>query len=63
MMGAKYSAERWEKIAGINREIPAREDPASVTDDLIQATAGAKPSSAKTAETAPAGGRPLRRSA
>jgi len=68
-MGAKYSAEWWEKIAGLNREISARETPASVIDDLIQATAGAKPSAdakpspASKAETAPAGGRPGGRSA
>ena len=58
MMGAKYSAEWWEKIAALKREISAREDPSSVTDDLIQATAGAKsPASAKsparTSETPP----------
>src|SRR5262249_54934705 len=48
MMGAKYSAQWWEKIAALNREIAAREDPSSVTDDLVQATAGAKsPASAK----------------
>jgi hypothetical protein len=63
MMGAKYSAEWWEKTAGLKREISARENAASVIDDLIQATAGAKPSPASKAETAPAGGRPLRRSA
>jgi len=62
-MGAKYSAEWWEKIAGLNREIAAREDPSRAIDDLIQATACAKPSPASKAETAPAGGRPLRRSA
>ena len=53
MMGAKYSAEWWEKIAGLNREISAREDPSSVTDDLIQATAGARRSPARTSETPP----------
>ena len=42
-MGGKYSAEWWEKIAGINREISARRDPSSVIDDLIQATASGKP--------------------
>ena len=51
-MGAKYSAEWWEKIAALKREISAREDPSSVTDDLIQATAGAK-SAAGTSETPP----------
>src|SRR5262249_3284522 len=58
MMGAKYSAEWWEKIARLNREISARENPSSVTDDLIQATAGAKSlagakSPARTSETLP----------
>jgi hypothetical protein len=58
-MGAKYSAEWWEKIARLNREISARENPSSVTDDLIQATAGANPSPAsakspaRTSETPP----------
>ena len=47
MMGAKYSAEWWEKIAALKREISAREDPSSVTDDLIQATAGAKSPASK----------------
>jgi hypothetical protein len=47
MMGAKYSAEWWEKIAALNREIAAREDPSSVTDDLVQATAGAKSPASK----------------
>jgi hypothetical protein len=49
MMGAKYSAEWWEKIAALKREISARENPSSVTDDLIRATAGAKSASAKSA--------------
>jgi hypothetical protein len=52
MMGAKYSAKWWEKIAGLNREIPARQDPSSV-DDLIQATADTKPSPARKPETPP----------
>jgi hypothetical protein len=52
MMGAKYSAEWWEKIAALNREITAREDPTSVTDDLVQATAGAK-SPARKSEAPP----------
>jgi hypothetical protein len=38
-MSGKYSAEWWGKIAGMNCEVPARKDPASVVDDLIQATA------------------------
>jgi len=62
MMGAKYSAEWWQKTAALNREISAREDP-RVIDDLIQATACAKPSPGRKAETAPAEGRPLRQSA
>ena len=56
-MGAKYSAEWWEKIAALNREIAAREDASSVTDDLLQATAGAKStankSPARTSEAPP----------
>lgn len=38
-MSGKYSAEWWGKIAGMSCEIPPRRDPASVVDDLIQATA------------------------
>lgn len=38
-MSGKYSAQWWEKIAGMSCEVPARQDPASVVDDLIQATA------------------------
>ena len=38
VMSGKYSAEWWGKIAGMSCEIPSR-DPASVVDDLIQATA------------------------
>ena len=58
MMGAKYSAEWWEKIAALKHEISAREDPSSVTEDLMQATAGAKSpasvkSPARTSETPP----------
>jgi hypothetical protein len=53
MMGAKYSAEWWEKIAALNREISTREGPSRVTDDLVQATAGAKPSPARKSETPP----------
>jgi hypothetical protein len=58
MMGAKYSAEWWEKIAALNREIAAREDPSSVTDDLLQATAGAKSAASKS----PASKSPARKS-
>jgi hypothetical protein len=39
VMSGKYSAEWWGKIAGMSCEIPSRRDPASVVDDLIQATA------------------------
>ena len=38
VMGGKYSAEWWEKIADLNRDLPAQ-DPVSVVDYLIQATA------------------------
>ncbi len=31
-MGGKYSAEWWEKIADINREISARHNPSSVVE-------------------------------
>ena len=45
-MGGKYSAEWWEKIAGLNRDLPAQ-DPVSVVDHLIQATAHGARSPAK----------------
>ena len=51
MMAGKYSAEWWEKIADINREISARHDPSSVVDDLIQATASGRPSPMTKSET------------
>jgi hypothetical protein len=51
MMAGKYSAEWWEKIADINREISARHDPSSVVDDLIQATANGRPSPMTKSET------------
>src|SRR5260370_37842121 len=51
MMAGKYSAEWWEKIADINREISARYDPSSVVDDLIQATASGGPSPMTKSET------------
>ncbi|TMJ68212.1 MAG: hypothetical protein E6G80_16045 [Alphaproteobacteria bacterium] len=41
-MGGKYSAEWWEKIADMNREMGARQSPSQVVDDLIQATATGK---------------------
>jgi hypothetical protein len=50
-MGGKYSAEWWEKIKGLNREILARDDPSSVIGDLIPTTASAKPSPARKSET------------
>ena len=45
-MGGKYSAEWWEKIAVIEREVPARQDTSSI-DRLIQATANGRPTLAK----------------
>jgi hypothetical protein len=51
MMGGKYSAEWWEKIADINREISARHNPSSVVDDLIQATASGQSSPIRKSET------------
>jgi hypothetical protein len=56
MMGVKYSAEWWERIAGLNREISAPGEPSSVIDDLIQATASAKPVPARKSETPSTGG-------
>jgi len=50
VMGGKYSAEWWEQSAGINREISAPHDPFRVIDDLIQATASARPSPARKSE-------------
>ena len=46
VMGGKYSAEWWEKIAGLKRELPAQ-DPVDVVDHLIQATAHGVRSPAK----------------
>jgi hypothetical protein len=43
MMGGKYSADWWDKIAGINRDMAAGHDPCRIVDDLIQATASGKP--------------------
>jgi hypothetical protein len=45
-MGGKYSAEWWEKIAELKRDLPAQ-DPVSVVDHLIQATAHGARSPAK----------------
>jgi hypothetical protein len=42
-MGGKYSADWWDKIAGINREIAVGHDSSRMVDDLIQATASGKP--------------------
>jgi hypothetical protein len=41
VMGGKYSAEWWNKIAGINRDMGGH-DPSRIVDDLIQATASGK---------------------
>jgi hypothetical protein len=41
-MGGKYTAQWWEKIADLNREMEARHSPSQVVDDLIQATATGK---------------------
>ena len=49
VMGGKYSAEWWEKIAGLNRDVPAQ-DPVDVVDHLIQATAHGARSPAKSAK-------------
>jgi hypothetical protein len=49
VMGGKYSAEWWEKIAGLNRELPAQ-NPVDVVDHLIQATAHGARSPAKSAK-------------
>ena len=46
-MGGKYSAEWWEKIAVIEREIPIRQEPSCIIDRLIQATASGRPTPAK----------------
>ena len=58
-MGVKYSAEWWEKIAGLNREISARGELSSAIDDLIQATGSAKPVPARKSETPSAEGCPV----
>lgn len=41
-MSGKYSAEWWEKIAGMSCEIRSRQDAPSIVDDLIQATASGR---------------------
>ena len=50
-MGGKYSAEWWNKIAGINRGMAAGPDPSRIVDDLIQATASGKPAAEGKSET------------
>lgn len=54
-MGGKYSAEWWDKIAGINRDMAAGHDASRIVDDLIQATANGKPASRAKSETSRAG--------
>jgi hypothetical protein len=50
VMSGKYSAQWWEKIAGMSCEVPPRQDPASVVDDLIQATASGSLTRGKSAK-------------
>jgi hypothetical protein len=45
-MGGKYSAEWWERIAVIQREVPAQQDASSTIDRLIQVTASGRPAPA-----------------
>jgi hypothetical protein len=42
-MPGKYSAEWWEKIAVIEREVATRQDASSIIDHLIQASASRSP--------------------
>jgi hypothetical protein len=49
VMGGKYSAEWWNKIAGINRDMGGH-DPSRIVDDLIQATASGKPAAGEKSE-------------
>lgn len=49
-MGGKYSAEWWEKITDINREMTVQRDRSHLVDDLIQATANGKRSRARKSE-------------
>jgi hypothetical protein len=46
-MSGKYSAEWWEKIAVIERVVPARQDASSIIDRLIQTTASGRLAPAK----------------
>jgi hypothetical protein len=54
-MGGKYSADWWDKIAGISRETAAAHDTSRVVDDLIQATANGKPAPRRKSESSRAG--------
>src|SRR6516162_1796205 len=58
---AKASAERWEKIPDINREISSRCDPSGIVDDLIQETASGRLSPARKSERSRAGSLPCTR--
>jgi hypothetical protein len=49
-MCAKYSAEWWEKIPDINRQISSRRDPSRIVDDLIQEMASGRPSPTRKSE-------------
>jgi hypothetical protein len=49
VMSGKYSAEWWNKIAGINRDMGGH-DPSRIVDDLIQATASGKPAAGEKSE-------------
>ncbi len=42
-MGGKYSAQWWEKIANMNREISAPPDPSSIVDHLMAKASGRLP--------------------
>jgi hypothetical protein len=50
MMGGKYSADWWDKIAGINRDMAPGHDSSRLVDDLIQATATGKPAGREKSE-------------
>ena len=58
-MCAKYSAEWWEKIPDINREISSRRDPSKIVDDLIQETASGRPSPTRKSKRSRAGSPPI----
>ena len=60
-MCAKYSAEWWEKIPDINREISSRCDPSGIVDDLIQETASGRLSPTRKSERSLAGSLPCTR--